>query len=206
MSYKAKFDFESADSKYEKKSVKEILEIAKTIDRKKAAEEVIQWLTQNVENFIDNHEKIFRIDMVISNDVKDQELKQIKLLQDLFRAIPDDDASLSSSCLKESADCRVKLRNLTNEVHKEISKSDKLKTLFERMKFYYEIVGINNGVLLGRNLVGEVDVVEFEYEAFSLKIEVTHEKGDRKQYEMEEGFSILLEISFVDQSRTLSIF
>ena len=60
-----KFEFVECEIEFEKKTIEEIEELSKNIDTNKAADEVIQWLVDNVSNYIDNKEKEFRIDLVI---------------------------------------------------------------------------------------------------------------------------------------------
>jgi hypothetical protein len=78
-----------------------------------------------------------------------------------------------------------------------------LKDLFKRMSFYYEMKGINNGNILLQEVIGEVDITKFEYEAFPIGVKVlssdkNKNEEDRvvKEYAIPEGFTIWMEIAF----------
>jgi hypothetical protein len=98
-------------------------------------------------------------------------------------------------------------------------KSEKLKDLFKAMIFFYEMVGINQGQPLLKKLSGSVDILEFDYEAFSVGVRVLggfHKMEDDvnaesskqmiRQYTIPEGFTIAIEISYVDKARSLTLF
>jgi hypothetical protein len=95
--------------------------------------------------------------------------------------------------------------------------SDKLKELYQRMIFFYEMVGINEGQPLLKDLEGEVDITEFQYESFSISVKINeglmdenyNEVGEKKiikQYLVPEGFTLLLEIAFIDKNRSFALF
>jgi hypothetical protein len=88
--------------------------------------------------------------------------------------------------------------------------------LFKRMIYYYEMTGFHNGKPIEKTLVGEIQIVDFVYDAFDVqmtikpKIYVEDEEGNiigekvdeenAVSYKIPEGFSITIEIAFVDQS------
>ena len=230
------FEFETVDMKFEKKTLEEIEELSKNVDTEKAAEEILKWLTENVAQYIDNKEKEFRIDLVIE-EKSSENMENIKLLQDLYRAIPDDedyvDASkieelmasgnledaLKDEDLQKLVACRETLDNISFEIHDKMRASSSLKGLFSAMIYYYEMIGINAGMPLVKDLNGEVDIIEFEYEAFNIGVNVigglvdmedenasVKDKKIVQQYTIPEGFTMLLEIAFMDQSRTFGMF
>jgi hypothetical protein len=230
------FEFETVEMEFEKKSLEEIHELAKNVDTTKASEEVLQWLTENVAHFIDNKEKEFRIDLVIEEN-SGEKMENIKLLQDLYRAIPDDsdyvdaekvaelmangslDDIFEDEDFKNLVECREVLDGLSFEVHDKMRESKKLKDLYKAMIYYYEMIGINAGLPLLQDLNGEVDIVEFEYESFNVAVttvegvvDATDETATAKdkkvvqQYTIPEGFTMVVEIAFMDQSRTLGLF
>ena len=230
------FEFETVEMVFEKKPLEEIKELAKNVDTAKAADEILQWLTNNVAHYIDNKEKEFRIDLVIEEN-SSENMENIKLLQDLYRAIPDDsdyvDADkveelmsagnlediMEDKDFKKLVACREVLDNLTFQIHDIMRESEKLNDLYKAMIYYYEMIGINEGQPLLKELAGEVDVIEFEYESFNIGVSVvggvvdatddTASAQNKKvvsQYTVPEGFTILLEIAFMDQSRALGFF
>jgi len=228
------FEFKKVDMKFEKKTIEEIITLSSDVNPDKAANEVLDWLLLNVTNFIDNKEKEFRIDLIIEEN-SSENMENIKLLQDLYRAIPDDsefvdaekieeifasgklDDAFEDEDFKKLVACREALDNIVFEVHDKMRESDKLKELYEKMIYFYEMIGINEGQPLLKELEGEVDIIEFEYEAFSISVLVNEglidehdnevsEKKTITQYAVPEGFSILLEIAFIDKSRSFGIF
>jgi len=231
-----KFEFEEVKMTFEKKTLQEIHELSKNVDADKAAEEVLTWLIENVSHFIDNKEREFRIELVIDEN-SGEKMENIKLLQDLYRAIPDDDEYVSGDKIaeimasgnlndafededfKKLVECREALDNISFEIHDQMRESDKLHELYKAMIYFYEMIGLNEGQALLRDLEGEVDIVEFEYEAFNVAVKVLEgqmgieqdmseecEKQVIKQYLVPEGFSLVIEIAFRDQGRALGLF
>jgi len=230
-----KYKFKTVDMKFEKKSLKEIVKLSKKVNAEKAALEVIKWLTDNVQHFIDNKEKEFRIDLVV-DEKSEEDMTHIKMLQDLYRAIPDDsefiDAekaeelmrgnlndALEDKDLKALVECRDVLDKVSFKIHDNIKSSKNLAGLYEAMIFYYEMIGLNQGQPLLKDLKGNVEVTEFMYESFNVAVTVLEgvmtmeqdveeecEKDTIKQYIIPEGFSLLLEIAFIDQSRSIGLF
>jgi hypothetical protein len=122
------------DAVFDKRPIEDILEDAKKIDTKKIANEVLNWITSNVENFIDNQSKIFKLDLVMDVAVGTEETKK---LQDLYRSIPED----NEKELEKSEKCRRILDETTKKAFSYMKDSSaSLKTLFDRMVFYYERV------------------------------------------------------------------
>ena len=225
------FAFVDEDISFEKKTLEEILQLSELINPKEAADEVIVWLTENVANFIDNKDKFFKLDLVIDEE-SEEGMTSIKRLQDLYRALPDDSdfvdtnkstlsnfSNVDDSAFDQLVNCRVALNSITKEIHSEMRKSEKRKDLFNAMIFFYEMVGINQGQPLLKKLSGSVDIIEFDYEAFSVGVRVLggfHRMEDDinaesskqmiRQYTIPEGFTIAIEISYVDKARSLTLF
>lgn len=228
------FEFKKVDMQFEKKEIGEIISLSSNVDAEKAANEVLDWLLSNVTNFIDNKEKEFRIDLIIEEN-SSENMENIKLLQDLYRAIPDDsefidgdrieeifasgrlDDAFEEEDFKKLVECRETLDNVVFEIHDTMRESPKLKELYQKMIYFYEMIGINEGQPLLKELEGEVDIIEFEYESFSISVlvneglvnendEEVSEKKVITQYAVPEGFSLLLEIAFIDKSRSFGIF
>ena len=82
---------------FDKLPISEIMDNADTVKPKKAANEVLKWVTDNVENFIDNQQHEFELDLVLDTS---EEFNEIKKLQDLYRAIPDDEMFLAPETVK----------------------------------------------------------------------------------------------------------
>jgi hypothetical protein len=188
------FEDDPAIVQYEKRSIPEILDDSKSIDITAAAKEILTWITNNVEQFIDNQKKIFKIDLIIDAEEGAKEtMPSLRKLQNLYRAIPDD--PVANDEVKVSEDnfneiiaqfnsedqqlfqdiqaCRSALDEISNEVFKAMqNKNELLTALFKRMAFYYEMKGISHGELLLEQLTGEVSIIRFEYESFPVAVKV----------------------------------
>ncbi len=118
-------------------SLNDIEKESKTINIEGASEEILTWLNNNVENYIDNQTKIFKIDLIIKTE---DGIKETQKLQDLYyklSKLEDDDPSSKKSEI--IIEYRKKLDNITEKIYLNMkSRSDLLSTLFDRMVFYYE--------------------------------------------------------------------
>ena len=205
-----------SNKEYEKFSIDEILERKDLINKEKAAEELIEWLKVNVPNFIDNKERLFKIDLVIAEESKEN-IENIKLLQDRYRGIKEDSfyigedgdnktfEEITEEDLKDVMSVRGELDKITEEINEHILKSEKLKELFDVMVFYYELSGINKGKLVLKELTGSVSV-SLQYDSFDVGVKVIDSitKETCKEYIVPEGFSVSLEIAFRDVKRSIS--
>jgi hypothetical protein len=205
-----------SNKEYEKFSIDEILERKDLINKKEAAEELIEWLKVNVPNFIDNKERLFKIDLVVAEESKEN-IENIKLLQDLYRGIKEDSfyigedgnnktfEEITEEDLKDVMSVRGELDKITEEINEYILKSEKLKELFDVMVFYYELSGINKGKLVLKELTGSVSV-SLQYDSFDVGVKVIDSitKETCKEYIIPEGFSVSLEIAFRDVKRSIS--
>lgn len=125
-------NFEIENTVFTKRPVDEIIADSKTIDAQKIANEVLNWTIANVENFIDNQVKMFKLDLILDNAAGTEETKR---LQDLYRAIDDD----NEKDLDKAEKCRRLLDEITAKAFSHIKESkEQLRELFNRMIFYYE--------------------------------------------------------------------
>ena len=205
--------------------IKEIIEKSKEINTDRVAQEMLGWLIANVENFIDNQRREFKIDLILDSDNMSESTK----LQNLYIEIPESDGDLkldnidnvnNDNFIKVNK-CRETLDNVTKKCHSSMKKNKiLLDTLFKRMIFYYEMVGVSKGNVLLKELKGAVSIKLFEYDAFSVNVQVTpvnvginknnrDSRGEDKQmttvnisegknYDIPEGFTLWLEIAFRD--------
>jgi len=208
-----------AEAVFEKRPIENILEESKNIDPQTVADEVIQWLIDNVENYIDNHVRVFKLDLILDNESESVEaMEETKRLQDLYRAIPDDE---EVGDVASAVDCRNQLNAITSDAFEIMKRSqDKLQELFKRLSYYYELKGVKEGKMLVQELDGHVDITNFEYEAFSVGVKVYGgfdkvmdgeqvEKGEKKvvkQYTIPEAFTVWIELAFKPKERPLAIF
>jgi len=134
---KEKIDIVSADPEFIKRPIPEILEDADKIDSNKVADEVLEWVIENVENFIDTQAKTFKLDLVVDSSESMQETKK---LQDLYRAIPDDEECTEQQ-IEEAQQTRRILDKVVSKSFDIIqTKKEDLDNLFKRMKYFYEKV------------------------------------------------------------------
>ena len=186
------FDVKTVEAEFTKYSVEEVLKASEEIDIDKVAEEVITWLNCNLENFIDNTAKMFKIP-IDDLDVEAKENQEIpgarpelypkeclmtetKRLQSLYRGIPDDidSGEGQEEFLAKCQVCRMELDDIVTkafEVMKE--KTDLLEDLYQRMIYYYEFHGFDKtGKEIVEDFNGLVSVLKFEYEAFSVGVKI----------------------------------
>ena len=223
-----------SEIQYKKKPIKKILTEAQHIDVSKAANEILEWLEKNVEQFIDNQRKVFKLDLIIdAEDGKALTMPEMHKLQSLYRAIPDEPELKISEALKNSYSkkqmtlfedirlCRDALDVVTSNIHTCMQSSiEALDKLFRRMAYYYEIKGINKGNFLTEELIGETDIVKFEYESFNVGVrvlspivnnsdidglEIDEATGKSvRQYTIPEGFALWIEIVFKSQKQQMN--
>lgn len=201
------FDPFEKDQEHNSLPTNEILTIASDISPTKIAEEILDWLIHNVEMYIDNQKRTYKLDMIIEDQDPEGgvEMHETRKLQNLYHAVPED----KIGDLDETGDCLQKLHNITKQA-KEIMQNDdeKLTQLFRRMIYYYEMQCIHKGRMITKNLEGEVAISNFEYEAFSVGVQLRdHQSGETmKNYVVPEGFTVELEIAYRDIDDVSSLF
>tara|TARA_R110000824_G_scaffold8450_4_gene38503 strand:+ start:5264 stop:5998 length:735 start_codon:yes stop_codon:yes gene_type:complete len=225
-----------------KNSVKDvnsvIIDEGHKIDVAKTSQQVLKWVGDNVEQFIDNQRRTFKLDLFVGEESHDDgELSELKKLQDLYAAIPDidniDDEDLNelspdlvesdtgktfpqlskhqNEVIKSASETRRELDEITKLIYEQMQEeTELLEHLFKRMVFYYELRGISQGVPLIEELEGGVEVIQFEYEAFTVAVSVSKpavhaqdedgniakvEEKAQTSYTIPEGFTIWVEIS-----------
>lgn len=212
--------FESSAINYEKRAIKEIYKDAETINVEVAAKEILTWIANNVEQFIDNQKRKFKLDLVIDAEEGAQEtFPETRKLQNLYRAIPEDSTSIVNpkdiqdvidnlseeeiDAMEDIQNCREALDKISENIWQSMQQNEELlEAIFKRMAFYYEMKGINKGELILQELKGEVDIVKFEYDSFPVQVHITGSalgKAERevvKDYVIPEGFTVWLEIAF----------
>ena len=207
-----------------KKILNEINTAAKTIETKTLALEVLTWLTNNVENYIDNHVKMFKIDLIVDNV---ESMKMVKALQDLYQKMPtaeEEDKIAKSKDGDAIISLMVETRKMLDEVTKQAwedmrGSKPELDQLFKRLVFYYELRGFKDGEPLIQELEGCVDVINFEYESFSVGVEIKKGQdietengviqGDKEiinKYEIPEGFTCWIELTHRPVQRPTAMF
>jgi len=225
------FKIETVKAEFPKYPVEDILKASKEIDIDKIAEEILVWLDYNLENYIDNSVKMFKIpidDLDVeareSNEVPAQlnraelpTMDETKRLQSLYRGIPDDEGG-NVDFLDECQKCRTELNKITESVCEIThSKKDLLDKLYKRMTYYYEFRGFDkNGVEIVQDLQGFVSILKFEYEAFSVGVRIREgvssdsepnsEQAIAREYVIPEGFVVWIELAAKSKERPQGIF
>lgn len=181
---------------FEKRPIEDILKDSENIDPKQIALEIIGWAIENVENYIDNTVRIFKLDLVLDAE---ETMQETKALQNLYRSIPNDEDLIEPDVLTilkdaeekggltdklkqypeaEEAmdliqDCREALDKITKQAHEEFGNlTEHMDKLSERLVYYYEMKGVKDGVPLIQDLDGSADIIKFEYEAFNVGVKV----------------------------------
>jgi len=156
---KENFSVVDRETGFQKRSLEEIVKDSATIDVSKVSEEILAWTINNVENFVDNELRTFKLGLSIDTA---EGMFETQRLQNLYRAIPDDPKSLErmgfdgngmkdnpvptnvfnlENFLEESGNCRRILDEVVQKVYSNMKgNSGLLEQLFKRMVFYYEKV------------------------------------------------------------------
>lgn len=216
--------------------ISKIVTASTDIIPEKVSSEILDWVAENVVYFIDNKNRMFKLDLII-DDSKADMFPETKKLQDLYHSIPDNEiAGVNESKLKTKKDwtkqfspselsileacgeCRNQLDKITEKVHAVMRKDEeRLAKIYEKMSYFYELKGINKGEFLIQELNGAVDIMRFDYEAYSVPVKVMKkeyvqredgtltetDKETVSEYTIPEGFSVWLEISFRAQANSL---
>jgi len=183
-----------------KLSADEIRKRMKEIDAKVVASEVLDWLIQNVENYIDNCQKTFRLVLTVVADI----MPVTKALQDLYMAVPDEEGVIGE--LMDGLDAVTEKAKLHMQADKE-----RTEKLFKRLVFFYEMTGFNNvsGPIV-QQMDGCVEITEFLFDPVSMTLQVkqpvvkivdgqpveTGEKRVVKEIPVPEGFGVELSIDY----------
>jgi hypothetical protein len=206
------------------KILQKINKDSKKIETKVMASEVLKWLIDNVESYVDNHVKMFKIDLIVDNV---ESMKTVKALQDLYRKLPTPEEEVEIQAAKDGtavleliAETRTELDLVTKQAWEDMkgSKSD-IEQLFKRLVFYYELKGFKDGKPLIQELDGIIDIINFEYENFSVGVQikqgqdvetedglVSGEKKVVKEYMIPEGFTCWIELTHRPVQRPTAMF
>ena len=154
----------------------EIIDIVKStqesitkIDLKKAAEELLNWLIDNVEQYIDNKETIFSLYFPVDKE-KMAKMDNLFALGSLYLLLNDDNIKKGKDlkCMKFLDESVAKIKQIASE-------ESELKTkLFRKLIYYYEMIGFNvkTGPVI-QDMDGYVKIVTFLFEPIGLDIVVT---------------------------------
>jgi hypothetical protein len=141
--------------------------MTKNIDIKKAAEEMLNWLIEHVEEYIDNKETVFSLYFPV-NKTELEKMDQIFNLGSLY-------LNFENEKIKEERECIKGLDEVVELIRKEIiGNKDLLEKLFKKLIYYYEMIGFSmkTGPVI-QEMDGYVSVNKFFYEPIGMDITVT---------------------------------
>lgn len=137
MTQNAEISAGEAKLSFDKRSINDILNDSEHIDCHLVAKEVLNWAIANVENYIDNSTRYFKIDLSLKNT---KNMEETEKLQNLYRAIPDDDENNEKE-IEKAERCRRILDKVVAQVYTEMQElREEQEKLFKRLIFYYERV------------------------------------------------------------------
>jgi hypothetical protein len=150
----------------------EIVSKATKIDPAAASKEVLTWLNDNVQEYVDNQRKTYRLYVTVADSTG---MPNISDLQALYLAIESPEDSEDKEGIAREGRCLDVLDDITEKVY-DIMASDKegLQTLYNSLIYYYEMIGFSSksGPVL-QEFSGYVDMKLFLYEPISIDVIVS---------------------------------
>lgn len=190
-------------------TVPEVIERAKDVSPVEMGKEIGKWIIDNVEQFIDNQDTVFRMYLNIRSDMG---LPASSLYQRLYLSVYNADEGLYPA---EEIDKAVAILNELLESAKKSMEEDieMMGVLFRKMVYFYELTGfiVKDGKVeqaLTQKMDGKVSINILEFDPVSLTSTVAQgigqneggviKEGDQKvilkREEIPAGFGIELEI------------
>jgi len=191
-------------------TIAEVAEKAVTISPADLAREIGAWIIQNVEQFIDNQDTVFRMYLCVNSDMG---MPASSLYQRLYLSAYNAEEGKNAS--DDEIGHAVEALNGLLDKAKELLEADRetMEALFRKMVFFYELTGfvVKDGKVqqaMTQKMDGKVSVNVLEFDPVSLTTTVAQgigkntdgsiREGDQKvivkQEEMPAGFGIELEI------------
>jgi len=160
-------------------TIGEVMEKTKSINPLDLAVEIGDWITSNVEQFIDNRESVFRMYLTIKSDMA---MPVSSLYQRLYLSIPDENEAkgITNTLVESLIDA---LDAKLAEAKKMLSEDEEfLNHLFERMVYFYELTGflVVDGKVqqaLRQKMGGRVQINELVFDPISLTTTVAQGVG-----------------------------
>jgi len=187
-----------------------------SINAKKASEEMLNWLADNVEEYIDNKETIFSLYFPVDK-VSLGKMDQIFNLGSLY-------LGFEGGKVKEERECLDVLDKVVELIKKEMcNNKELLEKLFKKLVYYYEMIGfsIKSGPVI-QEMDGYVSVNKFFYEPIGMDVTVTKRynrmnpdgtlvASDKKpevvkKEKIPEGFVVEIEIKKWPKQKVVSMF
>lgn len=199
-----------------KKTALEIIEMSKDINIGKASEEMLNWLIDNVDNYIDNKETIFSLYFPVDK-TNLENMDQVFNLGSLYQ-------NFENNKIKEERECIKKLDDIVELIKKEMaSNKNLLEKLFKKLVYYYEMIGfsLKTGPVI-QDMDGYIVINKFFYEPIGMDLtvtkryqkktadgtlEMTNKKPEIvKKEHIPEGFVVEIEIKKWAQQKIVSMF
>lgn len=176
----------------------------KSFDKNKMAEELLQWLIDGVEEYIDNSETVFSVYFPVNSEV----IKNMPITNEFGNMYIKSRESKAKNCeevMKGFTDALEEVKSLMS------NNEEMLGQLFKRMIWYYEMVGFHKlkGPII-QEMEGYVVVNKLDFELIGIDICITKKMNrvdkngelvasDKeleivKQEHIPEGFSLEIEI------------
>jgi hypothetical protein len=194
------------------------------------ATEVVDWMINNVESYIDNHETVFRLALNVgSEEAMPVAYKIEQLFIELAETFVFDDVESleeltegQEAMLEEETQRSVYLHKFIDKAHSYMQESEEhMNRLFEKLKYYYELVGFRKGQPVMKSLVGTVKVTTFLYEPVEIEVTITPktpivdengkttgemEEGEPEVRNMPAGYAVEIVLDLRDEKIPTSIF
>jgi len=170
-------------------SVAEIRERTPLIDPVELAVELGDWMTANVEQYIDNRETVFRMYLCVKSDMG---MPVSSMFQRLYLSVPDVDEGRGITgtlveALYDALDAKLA------EAKRILSEDEEFQRhLFERMVFFYELTGfvVKDGKVsqaMMQKMQGRVQINELVFDPISLTTTVAQGVGKHEHGKVREG-------------------
>jgi len=197
--------------------IAELQKIIEDISPEELASEFLEWLIQNVEQYMDNHKTQFIL------NISPKEAGGMPLaerIEELYLGLDDENVEISMKgdeefdwgsldeetrkSIEEETKKLMVLHELVEKAYKSLlADADGLSRLFKALSYYYELVGFRDGIPIEKELGGRVNIGAFHYEAVSVPVEIKgkqpvyNENGDLVEVREVAGATYIIPPSFV---------
>ena len=177
-----------------KTRLSEIENIINSLNPEIISNEILDWIYRNIENFIDNTTKHFKLDLFLDND----DLPETKKAQDVYRETGKIYDEIMEQKDKQPKEIET-LETFKKKMDKIIAQSyeimkndkDKLRKIFEKMSFFYEKI-IPNPASKQRALQIDEELKELIREKEQAKTEMEKENIQKQIVEkVNEGVALI---------------
>lgn len=201
------------------------------VDKQKAAQELLWWLTEKIVSYIDNHQTSYTLSFLADRE----KMPELSKVEDLGYSLTTielsaDDAADFDKEIEENEDVKregkmIKLMNSFMKDVRELALEDKeaMEKFFRALLYYYSTVAFYKGKPISKDMGGYIDLQYFSFENMSMQITkvplipVKNDKGEIIDYkrdsskkeivgEMPPAFAVDFEIVFWEKKEEVSLF